>query len=199
MDETVIARIGAQIRTYRLSTNLSIQELADAAGVSKGLISRLENGRMICSLPVLMSIISVFNISLADFFAGVDMRKKESVIIIKENDYKLIEKEYNQSGFTYQSIINKLIGNLPIEIVLLSIQSGAKRRPVQTDAYEYKYILEGQINYHFDDKIVVLEKGDSLFFDGRIPHYPYNAGTEDVKMLVIYFYQSNGELSQEQT
>ncbi len=191
MESDFISRIGSQIRAYRQSMNLSLQELADAANVSKSLLSKLENGRMICSLPMLISIIKIFNISLTQFFSGVDSAQNNRIMIIKESDYTRTEKETNQTGFTYLSVLNKLVGNLPVEIVILTIKSGIKRKPVQTDAYEYKYILQGQINYHFDNKIVVLEQGDSLFFDGRIPHYPYNAGKEDVKMLVVYFYLSS--------
>lgn len=192
MHEAILSKLGKQIRAYRLSHSLTLEDLAKSSGISKGLLSRIENGRTLCSIPILLNILKSLSVSLPEFFSGIENAPEDNYFVIKERDYTVIEKECGQSGFNYRSILNKMIGIHAIEIVLLEIKSGIRRNPVQTDAYEYKYILEGQVNYHLNDKIIVLEKGDSLFFDGRIPHFPYNASDEDVKMLVIYFYTGAG-------
>ncbi len=59
---------------------------------------------------------------------------------------------------------------------------------IKTDAYEYKYIIKGKVEYQIEETKYVLEEGDSLFFDGRLPHKPANLGTTDALMLVIYFF-----------
>jgi len=49
-------------------------------------------------------------------------------------------------------------------------------------------MLSGECVYVLDDEEVVLREGDSIFFDGRIPHVPINKGVSPAKMLVLYFF-----------
>ena len=51
---------------------------------------------------------------------------------------------------------------------------------------EFIYCLSGQCTFCVDDQVYVLESGDSLRFDGRLPHYCQNTGQETSKALVIF-------------
>jgi len=62
------------------------------------------------------------------------------------------------------------------------------REKLITDAMEFKYIIEGSCSYQLDEKEYILEQGDSIFFDGRIPHVPINKNDTLCTMLVIYFF-----------
>ena len=59
---------------------------------------------------------------------------------------------------------------------------------IKTDAYEYKYVIRGKVEYHIENEKYVIDEGDSLFFDGRLPHKPANIGDTDALMLVVYFF-----------
>jgi uncharacterized cupin superfamily protein len=73
--------------------------------------------------------------------------------------------------------------------VLLELKKGASRtQVVKTDAYEYKYIIKGKVEYLIDNETYTLEEGDSLFFDGRLGHKPRNIGDENAQILVVYFF-----------
>ncbi|WP_448633581.1 cupin domain-containing protein [Pedobacter panaciterrae] len=62
---------------------------------------------------------------------------------------------------------------------------------VTTDAFEYKYLIKGKIEYLIEDKNYILEEGDSIFFDGRLGHNLSNIGDSDVLMLVVYYFITN--------
>jgi len=49
-------------------------------------------------------------------------------------------------------------------------------------------MLSGECVYVIGDDEVLLKEGDSLFFDGRIPHVPVNRSNNSAKMLVLYFF-----------
>jgi uncharacterized cupin superfamily protein len=72
--------------------------------------------------------------------------------------------------------------------VLLEVKPNSQREKVVTDAFEFKYILTGECYYEIGDQEVLLKEGDSIFFDGRIPHVPINKGKASSKMLVVYFF-----------
>ncbi|WP_082331903.1 helix-turn-helix domain-containing protein [Mangrovimonas xylaniphaga] len=180
--------IGKHIKEVRKSNNQNISDIAQLAEVSNGLISRIENGRTIPSLPVLLNIINALNVEIAEFFKGIPQTSNSNFIISRKEDNTNIEKEDEAVGFTYKHIFSKQISSLGFETVLLEIAPNSKREKVTTDAFEFKYILSGECSYIIGEEEVLLKEGDSLFFDGRIPHVPINRGTESSKMLVIYFF-----------
>jgi len=186
--EDYLIGIGKRIKEIRKNKNTVISDIAQKAGVTGGLISRIENGRTIPSLPVLLKIINALDVEVTDFFNGMPQSNGASYIVSRKEENSIIEKEDEAVGFTYTYIFGKQLSSLGFETVLLEVHPNSKREKVTTDAFEFKYILTGQCYYEIGDEEVLLEEGDSVFFDGRIPHVPINKGSVSSKMLVLYFF-----------
>jgi transcriptional regulator with XRE-family HTH domain len=180
--------IGKRIKDIRKKSKKTISTIANAAEVSNGLISRIENGRTIPSLPVLLNIINALEIEVSDFFEGMPKPTEENYIVSRAEDNSIIEKEDDAKGFTYQYIFGKQLSSIGFEAVLLEVKPNSKREKVETDAFEYKYMLSGECVYVIGDDEVLIKEGDSIFFDGRIPHVPINRSKSSAKMLVLYFF-----------
>ena len=181
----IISGIGGQIKEIRKQNGLTIQDLAEATGVSKGMLSKIENGRTIPSITTLSAITRALQVDLSLFFNSIETNNGLKYIVKRKNDCSKIEKE-GRIGFLYNFILSHKLLDFVLETVVLEIEPGAKREKVSTDAYEYKYILEGQVEYVIGEEIISLNEGDSLLFDGRIPHVPLNKTDRKVKMLVVY-------------
>ncbi len=187
MDNYLVG-IGKRIKQLRKSGGNTISEIAFKSGVTNGLISRIENGRTIPSVPVLMKIISALQIEVADFFNGIPKANGSKLIVTRKEDNSAVEKEDDAVGFQYSHVFGKQMNSLGFEAVLLVVAPNSKREKVTTDAYEFKFMLSGECIYILDDEEVTIREGDSIFFDGRIPHVPVNRGTEPAKLLVLYFF-----------
>lgn len=186
--EDYLIGIGKRIKEIRKATNRTISEVANNAGVTNGLISRIENGRTMPSLPVLLKLISALDVEVIEFFKGMPQINNGNFIISRKEENSIIEKEDDAIGFTYQHIFGKQTSSLGFETVLLEIAPNSKREKVTTDAFEFKYILSGECYYIIGEEEVLLKEGDSIFFDGKIPHVPVNKGSVPSKMLVVYFF-----------
>ena len=186
VDNEVVSRIAQKIRATRLEKNLTIQQLATRSNVSKGLLSKVENSRTIPSLPVFVSIIQSLDISLKEFFHDMVLTNGKDYLLVKKDDYTPLERE-GRSGFHYQCILSQNITNCSMDAVLLTLEPGAKGKPTTTDGYEFKYILSGSCEYQINNEVILLEEGDSIYFDASIPHVPLNHSRKKVIMLVIYF------------
>lgn len=190
MDDFLIG-IGKRIKMIRKKQGITISNLASNAGVSNGLISRIENGRTIPSLPVLLEIIGALEIDVSTFFEGVEKRTGAKFIHIKKEDQQILEKEIEAKGFSYHQIFGKSLHAIGFEAVILNLYPNSEREKVITDAWEFKYIISGQCVYDIDDEEVELKQGDSIYFNGRLPHVPKNRGNQNCVMLVLYFYTDN--------
>jgi transcriptional regulator with XRE-family HTH domain len=186
VDNEVVSRIAQKIRATRLEKNLTIQQLATRSNVSKGLLSKVENSRTIPSLPVFVSIIQSLDISLKEFFHDMVLTNGKDYLLVKKDDYTPLERE-GRSGFHYQFILSQNITNCSMDAVLLTLEPGAKGKPTTTDGYEFKYLLSGSCEYQINNEVILLEEGDSIYFDASIPHVPLNHSRKKVIMLVIYF------------
>lgn len=186
--EDYLIGIGKRIKEIRKTSNKTISDIAHNAGVTSGLISRIENGRTIPSLPVLLKLISSLEIEVTEFFKGMPQKNNSNFIISRKEESTIIEKEDEAIGFTYQYLFGKQITSLGFESVLLEVAPNSNRAKVTTDAYEFKYILSGECYYIIGEEEMLLKAGDSIFFDGRIPHVPVNRANISSKMLVIYFF-----------
>jgi transcriptional regulator with XRE-family HTH domain len=192
MEENTLLEISNKIKAIRRDRNITVQELADRVKVTKGLISQIENNRTIPSLLVLINIIKALDVDLNKFFKDISSNNSYDTVLIKrKEEYEPFEKE-QALGFLYQRIFTKAIKNSTVDIVLLELEPNASRPMVVTEAFEYKYILSGKVEYIFDDSQYTLSEGDSMLFDGRLPHTPKNLTNSKAIMLIVYFFEQNG-------
>lgn len=186
MEGAFLLEVSRRIREFRQEKRMTVQELAERSNVSKGLISQIENGRSIPSLPVLFGIIQSLEIAVSNFFEGLNLQAP-NVIVQKKKEYESFTKE-DAKGFLYKRIFVKNITASTLDFVILELNKNAKREEVSTDAFEYKYIIQGECEYLINGEKYLLQEGDSLFFDGRLPHLPRNTGEGKCIMLIVYFF-----------
>lgn len=191
MQEDIIIQISNRLKDIRKEKNITLQEVAQEAGVTKGLISQIENSRTIPSLTVLISLIKALKIDLNEFFANIILHPPDTKVIYrKKENYQSFEKE-NAIGFSYQRLLSTRLQEYHVDFVLLTLQKDAHRPLVSTDAFEFKYLLKGKVQYFIGTETYQLEEGDSIFFDARELHNPINKGEQEALMLVIYFFNEN--------
>ena len=189
MHEELLLLIGDKIKSKRTQKNVTLGELAAKAGVSKGLISQIENNRTVPSLPVVFKIIHSLEEDLRTFFEDMqDSLGNNQVLIIRKGQEKLFSKE-PVKGFSYKRILTRSISSQATDVVLLELKKKASRKQmISTDAYECKYILKGDVEYQIGEEIFTLHEGDTLFFDGRSKHRLRNIGPDDALLLAFYLF-----------
>ncbi len=189
MSEELLLLIGGRIKDLRQQKNITLDQLAGKAGVSKALISQVENNRTVPSLPVLLSIVHSLGQDLTGFFDGLDeVNTGNGMLIIRAGEGAPFEKE-PAKGFYYTRLFTRNIYTQTVDVALLALDNKAERkRMITTDAWECKHVLEGKIEYQVEKEKVILQKGDTLFFDGRKKHRLSNAGQGKALLLIFYFF-----------
>jgi len=189
MQEDLILLIGNKIKTKRIQRKITLEELAGRAGVTKGLISQIENNRTVPSLPVLFNIIHSLEEDVKSFFEDMHEHFANGrVLVIKKGQEKAFKKE-PVKGFSYKRIFTRSLSSQAVDFVLLELKKGAGRKQlIRTEAFECKHVLKGKIEYQIENEKIVLQAGDTLFFDGRDRHRLRNIGNTDATILVAYLF-----------
>jgi len=189
MEDFFILEFGRRIKEKRLDRRMTLHALACKSNVSKGLISQIENGRTIPSLPVMLKIIQSLEIKVSDFFKGMSLLEP-TILVVRNTDYLPFVKE-KAKGFSYRRIMMRNQPASTMDFALLDLDVDCCREEVTTDAYEFVYVIKGETEYHVNSQILTLREGDSIFFDGRLPHVPKNNSVSTCTLLVLYFFDQN--------
>jgi len=187
MSDDIILQISNRIKEKRKEGGITLQQLAENVGVTKGLLSQIENNRTIPSLTVLLNIVKALKVDYNDFFDKLDTAQNTGPVIIKSNQHHALEKEYTKGTYYHRITSFKHQGKL-VDIILYKQEKNAKKGYVATQAHEFNYMLKGKVEYTIEKQKYVIEEGDSFYYDARKPHLSKCVSDEPYEMLVIYFF-----------
>lgn len=188
-DELVYYKIGGLIRKYRKEKDLKLLDLAAITGIKSAMLSKIENGRMLPTIPTLFTIINKLGIRPEVFFTQLNNDKDfPGYLFLPHTGFSEYEKEEGAVGFQYQSILEHNFEGGAFQLSLLTLSPGSHRPQVTTAAFEFIYVLEGSLQYQLEDKVFDMSVDDALFFDGNISHAPINNQHQRIRLLVLYLF-----------
>ena len=177
--------LGARLREQRRSRRLTLRDLARRTGLSAGLISKIENFRTIPSLPVLLSLARELRLDPGELFDGIQQETEQPWLLVRAGEGIPVERESNH-GMSYSMLLESGTGASEFQLMLITVSPGAKRKAVSGSAMELLYMLSGELEYHVGEDTIMIRAGDTLFFDGTIPHVPVNNSAADAVLLALY-------------
>lgn len=184
-DQEMVTKIAGKIRAIRLMRNLTIKQLAEKAMVTKGLLSKIENSRTIPSLPVFIQILRSLGISFSDFFADMEQQGRRHFLVIRKDQPAATGAE--SYGIADEDTTRQAFTSPKVEMTILKVESDTKKKFHVTAGYRFIHLISGTCEYHLHDEIIYLGNGDSLYFDGRVPHLFVNTRDREAFTLVIDF------------
>ena len=174
---TLEQRIGREIRTLRVQVGLTGAELARAAKISSGMLSKIETGQISASLGTLDAVAGALNVSLASILTGTELRRDCS--FVKAGGGVRIDRRGTKAGHQYDLLGHSVGGLLAVEPYLISLAEDAvPYTSFQHAGVELIYMLTGRVRYRHGELLYDMEPGDTLFFDASARH-----GPEDLTQL----------------
>ncbi len=184
---TIEERIGREIRKLRRRLELTGAELARAAGISTGMLSKIETGQISPSLTTIEAIATALNVPVATLFTVSDAGRDCS--FVKRGSGVVIERRGTKVGHRYELLGHSLAGDVAMEPYLITLSKDAKPYTgFQHAGMELIYMLTGRVTYRHEDRLYELNPGDALFFDANGLHGPEILTTLPMTYLSIIVY-----------
>lgn len=163
--------IGREVRRQREKLNVTLAELARAAGISAGMLSKIENGATSPSLSTLQALAAALQVPLTTLFRDYD--EIRTATHVKAGQGLAIERRGTRAGHQYHLLGHVPSGKLMVEPYLITLTAESDVFPVfQHAGIEFLYMLEGEVLYRHGPSTYLLTPGDSLYFDADAPHGP---------------------------
>ena len=155
--------IGPKLRELRIAKNLTQEELADRAELSKGFISQLERDLTSPSIATLVDILQCLGTTINEFFS----EDPEEQVVFHYEDYFEKEDEHKNS-ITWLIATAQSRSMEPILVQLQPGQSMPEDKPHEGE--EFGYVLDGEIRLHYGEDVYTVRKGDSFIFPANRKH-----------------------------
>lgn len=182
--DTLQIAIGREIRRYRMKAGLTVAGLAATAGLSSGMLSKVENGQTSPSLDTLEALAQALNVPLTSLFKRFE--ESSDAAYVPAGQGLLIQRKGTRAGHQYQLLGHSVGKPVHMEPYLITIPEETEVFPVfQHDGLEFLYVLEGEMNYRYGNHLYTLKPGDSLHFDSGTPHGPEDLLVVPVRFLCV--------------
>lgn len=186
-NRTLEKTIGGQVRSLRRQIDLSVADLASAAGISAGMLSKIENGQISASLGTLQSIAAALSTPMSSLFTAFD--EKRDCSFVKSGQGVAIERRGSKVGHVYQLLGAVLGGDVVVEPYLITLREDAvPYAGFRHAGTEFIYMISGEVVYRHGDQTYRLTPGDSILFDSGALHGPEELVKTPMTYLSIIVY-----------
>lgn len=161
--------LGASLRARRKELGLTLQAVADAAGLTAGFISQAERGITTPSLASLVSMAEVLKTPLSTF---LHQPRQDNAAT-----YTVSRTAYSVAGaqVSYERLSTTFDAS-QLHSVIVHEPPGFRGEPISHRGEEMFYLIDGEITVEIEGEVTVLRKGDSIHFDSSRVHSTWNHG-----------------------
>lgn len=163
-----LASIGAQLRAERLARQLTLQQVAGAAGLTKGFLSQLERGESSVSIASLLGLCSVLGVDIAMLVQRATPVAPVSPVVRRADRKRLYLGGSGVEDFlltppserrfeVFETHLEPL-GSPSDQLYAIDAETG------------FALVLKGTLEIAFEAQRYRLHSGDSLTYAPREPH-----------------------------
>ena len=178
--------LGGQIRQLRRRKRLTLKAVSDLTGLSKPLLSQIENSVTTPPIATLLKISRAFGVHIGHFFQESPI--PDRLAVVRREDRVRTRRGGKRGrldvGYHYQAL-SPPMAEKHMEPFLVEIDPREETDLVYYNhrGEEFIFVIEGEVEFRGNDKVVRLAAGDSLYFDSSIPHALRGLQEQPAKVL----------------
>ena len=176
--------IAERLKGLREIMDVSVAEAAETCGISAEEYKKYEGGEGDIPVSILHSMAKKYNFELSVLISGDEPHMKNYALTRKDRGISVDRRK----DYKYQALAQNFI-HRKAEPFLVTVEPDDNKE-IHFNSHpgqEFDYIIEGTLKIVYDGKEMVLEEGDSLYFDALKPHGMKALGGREVKFLAIIF------------
>ncbi len=176
-----------KLRRFRKEKGLTLQEVADHCGLTKGYLSKIERATGYPPFPTLESLAKALDVELGQFFSEQNQENNGSPSAgnIELSNGAVGESIESNEGYAYNPLFRSY-KNKYMSPFHMSIPKG-RTAALSHDAEEFVYVLRGRVVLEYEGKSHALEPGGCFYLDSRLPHVFVNEDDEVAELLAVNF------------
>lgn len=180
MKETIEV-IASRIRELRELSEVAIEEMAEYLNIPPATYDEYENGNVDIPASVLLEIANKLGVSMSLLLTGEEPRMRIFSVTRKGEGVEVERRKQ----YRYQNLAGNFV-HKKAEPFLVTVEPREEKPSIYNHpGQEFDYVLEGSLKFYIHDHEIMLNKGDSIFFDSSYGHAMEALNDEPAKMLVV--------------
>ena len=178
-----IEQVAARIRDLRNIRGIEVDVLARELRLPADEYRQFESGAADIPVSVLCQLALRFGVELSDLLTGEEPRLRTYAVTRSGRGVSVDRRR----EYGYQSLAHNFI-HKKAEPFLVTVEPRADDEPEHVNSHpgqEFNYVLEGTVRVVLDKHEIVLQAGDSLFFDSGVPHGMRALGGRTARFLAV--------------
>lgn len=185
--------VGTAIREIRQRHGLTLAQVSEQANISRGMLSKIENGQTSAGMDTLSRIARALGVSMSMLFAKWDSAGTTAQHVKRGAGMETVRRG-TKSGHTYHLLAYDQGPTKLYEPFLITMDDDSQRYPTfHHPGNEFIYMLEGEIEYRVGQQTYLLEPGDALSFQGTENHGPERLVKCPIRFLSVIVYPRSGD------
>ncbi len=172
-DELKDLNLGQKVKNLRQRRGLSLQQVAESAGLSEPLLAQIEGEVVAPPVATLLKISRALGVNIGYFFQDQDVDKRAIVVPRNERKkvFRRIHEDPSRVGYYYESLAYpKADKHMEPFHVTFEVKNKEDLIFFNHKGEEFIYVLDGQLEFNYENETYALGAGDSLYFDSSLPH-----------------------------
>ncbi|MBE6903230.1 MAG: helix-turn-helix transcriptional regulator [Ruminococcaceae bacterium] len=175
--------IAQRMKEIRELSGYSMVDLAKAMQMEPSEYAEYESGKLSIPVSLLYDVCNVLEISMTELLTG-EKAKLHNYSVVRKNNGLEVERT---AGYKYQNLAHSFNGR-KIEPLLVTVEPVPDGEPMHLNDHngqEYHYCVEGRMLVRIGEHEVIINEGDSLYFNSALPHGMKALDNKPSKLLVI--------------
>lgn len=175
--------IGKRLKKARKNRNMTLDELAEATGVSKPMLGQIERGQSSPTVTTLWKIATGMKIPFSSFLQ--EQSTQYTIVDLQEQD---VLSEENDAMKVYTLFAFDPVRGC--ESFYITFESGCRHdSDKHSDGVEeYVFVTHGKLDMVLNGKKVTLKENQAIRFEADIPHSYVNPYEEICNIYNFIFY-----------
>ena len=184
MDMAVIESVGNRVGALRRLHGLSLEQLAGLSGLTKSYLSKVERGLSAPSIATILKLARALGVGSGQLLGeGVE---EEEIAVVRAGERVPFSRDKGRVGYAYEAIAAHRSNKAMTPFVMRPPFRRGKSMDLVTHAgEELVFVISGEMEIVFRDRVVALKAGDSVYFNAGIPHRARSVGSELAEALVV--------------
>jgi len=178
-----IKQIAERLRGLRDVLDLTPEEVADSCQMPLEAYLEMESGNKDISVSALQQIARKYEVSLDVLMFGEEP-KMNSYFLTRKGAGVSVERT---KAYKYEALASGFRRRLA-DPFIVTVEPKPEGTPMHLNAHEgqeFNMVMEGRLLLNIDGKDIILNEGDSLYFDSTKPHGMQALDGKTVKFLAI--------------
>jgi transcriptional regulator with XRE-family HTH domain len=178
---TQIKQIAERLRGLRDALNLTIAQAADKCDISEAEYARYESGANDIPMSFICQVAQTFGVETSALFSGTDPHSL-AYFVTRRGTGASIERT---KCYKYQSLAHGF-RHAKAEPFEVTVESCHKEMHLNSHpGQEFNLVLEGTMQLNIAGNDLILNEGDSIYFDATKPHGMKALNGQNVRFLAV--------------